>query len=180
MERNADWENIDKVLQEQADRLRAEGDLVNRYISHDEVLGVIWGKQAIRLTHQFVETEERGLVRTHLKALAKCRKILKKSPDSGQYIKELDAVVTFLSDNQPARGRKSSKVAIGDHKKIKINKKQGYILIPDVARIFNVEHLDGEYVDTYCIVEYNSSQELVIRPYSLLDMSDDELDESLS
>ena len=113
----------DKELQDKADKLREDGDLINRYITHEEVFQVAKIDHTL-LRHQFVETFKRGLVRNHTKSIKKCLGIAKTMlPATSILVDQLEVAVDFLKDHKPSAGRKSRKVEVGTVKTATLNKR---------------------------------------------------------
>jgi len=166
------YDQKEKELQALADKARQDGDLINRYISHEEVISVAYQDPDL-LKHQFVETEDRGLVRNHSKSIRKTIGILGKMPRTEKEVSALEAVLDFLKNNKPTKGRKSNVIEVGTKKKVRLNKKQGYVLEPSVGDVFGMEQAEGEgWVNRHCIVEYISSEEIRITPYHPAEHSD--------
>jgi hypothetical protein len=178
MEKDNAWKELEKSLQKEVKACREDGDLINRYLTHKEVMNTLFWGDPMDLTHQFVRTKERGIVRNHSKALKKSIGEIEElpMPNIDEYISKLNDIIEFLGKNKPAKGRKAKKTEVGTTKKVRLNKRQGYAIIPDVGRMFGIEPSEEGYEKEYCMVEYVSNTEIVIRPHSLTEMSEEEID----
>ena len=173
-----EWDMKDKLLRDCFNQARNSGDAVNRYITHNEVMEVLFDRDPELLTHQFVEVFERGLVRNHSKSIKKCLEMLEtmRHPDEDKKDR-LRQIADFLDNHKPSKGRASKVPEFGTNKIIRINKNQGYALIPHVAQIFELEtDEDGKYDDQSVIVHYEDKDTITISrrtPLTDPDMLDD-------
>ena len=174
---NKTFQEKEKELQTLAVKLREEGDLINRYVSHEEVFTVAKEDPEL-LKHQFIQTENRGLVRNHTKSINKCLGIAKTMlPASRTLVEQLEDAVRFLKEHKPAVGRKSKKITVGTEKTVSLNKRQGYALVPNVGVFFNMnKSSEGDWSDCKCTIKYTENNEIIITPvksYNLLEDGDD-------
>lgn len=177
---NEEWIARDRELRDLYNKVTQSGEKVNKYISHNEVMHFLFEQNEPEvLTHQYVETPERGLVRNHSKSLNKCLEMLGTMGSSVDKTKskELRDIISFVENRKPSAGRKTSKIEVGSNRKVRINKNQGYALIPQVAQVFGLEEdADGNYSDHSVVVIYEDENTITIQkrtPLTDPDMLDD-------